>query len=153
MHSTIVSLYLSGHLTRFVLSGFSFVFCNIVRQKYLCYLSRCGNTLPLETRCKGSITARLSCALFFLQETPSTVSSRLGTSRAQRSSRHTPSSSTPTNRATLDSSRAMVRELRTLCCYRLGRCLVSLFWQRCWFLGRLGDCAQSSHVVRALPLR
>ena len=45
---------------------------------------------------------------FFLQETPSTVSSRLGTSRAQHSSRPTPSNSIPTSRATRGSSRATV---------------------------------------------
>lgn len=43
------------------------------------------------------------------QETPSTVSNRLGTSRAQRSSRPTPSNSTPTSRATRASSKATVR--------------------------------------------
>uniref|UniRef100_A0A9L0RDE0 SS18L1 subunit of BAF chromatin remodeling complex n=1 Tax=Equus caballus TaxID=9796 RepID=A0A9L0RDE0_HORSE len=39
------------------------------------------------------------------QETPSTASSRRGTSRARRSSRPTPSSSTPASRATLGSSK------------------------------------------------
>ena len=46
---------------------------------------------------------------FPLQETHSTASSRQGTSRARHSSRRTPNSSTPTSRAILDNSKAMVR--------------------------------------------
>lgn len=49
-------------------------------------------------------------APFTLQGTPSTASSRRGTSRAQPSSRRGTSSSTPTSRATRGSSRATVRE-------------------------------------------